>query len=129
VLDGRLIETRMPSVIQSRFALGPRGRLELGDDEHPVTATLRRLEMAPEPIGIVDAPLIRTMWLPGVPVGAGRRVVDYEGTDRAYGRFTVSHPGTGPIDQNTVPGLNAIARDDVITPARQDELREAVEVG
>lgn len=109
VLDRSLVETRMPGIFEVRTAIGPgRGRLELGTEGHPVSETLRRLDVAPEPLGVVDSPVIRTMFVPGVAVGAGRRVVDYEGSDRAFGRFTVSHPGTGPIDQNAALSLSAM---------------------
>ena len=95
-----LVEIRMPAVIESRVTLGPgHGRLQLGDADHPVVSTLRRLDIAPEPVVVVDAPVIRTMFVPGAVAGAGRRVVDYEGEDRDTGRFTVRHPGTGAIEQ------------------------------
>lgn len=101
VLDGNLLEIRMPSVIESRSAIGRGlGRVDIGGDGHPVSETLRRLEVGPEPLAVVDAPAIRTMFVPGVVVGKGRRVVDYEGSDRDAGRFTVRHPGTGPVDQS-----------------------------
>jgi hypothetical protein len=107
VRDDELVEIKMPAVIESRAALGPgHGRLELGDPGHPVVETLRRLEIAPEPLVAVDAPVIRTMFVPGRVVGTGRRVVDYEGADRDTGRFTVRHPGTGSIEQ----GMTAAAR-------------------
>ena len=86
----------MPGIFEVRTAFGPgRGRLEVGTDSHPVSETLRRLDVTPRPLGVIDSPVIRTMFVPGVVVGAGRRVVDYEGSDRAVGRFTVCHPGTG----------------------------------
>ena len=103
VLDDKLIEIRMPTIVESRTAMGAdHGRLELGTDGHPVTETLRRLEVAHEPIAVVDAPVIRTMFVSGVVAGEAHRVVDYEGADRSVGRFTVRYPGTGPIDQNAI---------------------------
>jgi hypothetical protein len=122
VLDGSLVETRMPGIFEVRTAFGPgRGRLELGPGGHPVTETLRRLDVTPNPLGVLDSPVIRTMFVPGVAVGAGRRVVDYEGSDRAVARFTVCHPGTGPIDQNAALPLRAIwaAPDSAERPAAE----------
>jgi hypothetical protein len=109
VLDGRLIEIRMPTVIESRFSLGRgRGHLEVGDNGHPVSETLHRLDVSPEAVGVVDSPVIRTMFVPGVAVGEGRSIVDFEGDDRDCGRFTVRHPGTGPIDRMPDSPLSAI---------------------
>ena len=46
----------------------------------------------------------------GNPIGAAQDYAGYPGGDRARGRFTVEYPGTGPIDQYSVPARCPAAR-------------------
>ncbi len=77
------------------------GVLQLG--RHPVADQLRALGISPEPLMVasyLDGRLISPF---GNPIGAARDYTGYLGRDRPRARFTVEYPGTGPIDQYSVP--------------------------
>lgn len=103
VQRGRLIETVVPvsGHRQSRRGAGS-GHLLLG--RHPVADRLRTLEVVAEPLAVtsyLDASFILPV---GTPVGPARDYVGHLGRDRGRGRFTLSYPGTGPIDLYRMPG-------------------------
>lgn len=95
---GELLETVVPGAghVQLRFG-GGAGRLELG--EHPVGERLRRLHIGAEPVAVFNYLDHRSALPAGVPVGPAKDYIGFAGDDRAFGRFTVSYPGTAPLDQ------------------------------
>jgi hypothetical protein len=101
-LHGELLQTTTRFFGHRQVRLGRRaGALQLG--EHPVAGRLREL-------GISRAPLMAASYLDGrlilpfgSPIGAAQDYTGYPGHDRTRGRFTVAYPGTGPIDQYSVP--------------------------
>lgn len=97
VLDGRLVRTDMVSHGFMQRRLGG-AELELGT-EHPVAVDLRRLGISRRALASVYLPAVRVIAGAPVAVGDARPYGGYLGADRAFGRFTVRYPGTGPIDQ------------------------------
>ena len=101
-LHGELLETTVRALGHRQVRLGRQaGALQLG--EHPVADQLRALGVSPEPL-MAASYLDERLILPfGNPIGAARDYTGYLGRDRTRGRFTVEYPGTGPIDQYSVP--------------------------
>ena len=98
-LHGELLETVIP-VLGRRQARPGGGELVLGD--HEVARRLRRLQISPAPLAVFSF-LDHCSILPaGRPVGPARDYHGYTGADRAFGRLTVSYPGTPPLDQYAV---------------------------
>lgn len=97
-LHGRLLETSVPASGHVRIRVGSgAGHLDLG--EHPVAERLRRLRIAAESVAVYSY-LDHHSTLPaGVPIGPAREYEGYAGAEREIGRYTVSYPGTAPLDQ------------------------------
>ena len=101
-LHGELLETTVRFLGHRQVRLGRRaGALQLG--RHPVADQLRALGVSPEPVMIVSYLDGRAILPFGNPIGAARDYTGYLGSDRPRARFTVEYPGTGPIDQYSVP--------------------------
>lgn len=97
-LGGQLLETVVPAAGHVRFRPGREGgRLDLG--EHPVADHLRRLGISAEPVAVFSYLDHRSVLPAGVPIGPARDYTGYSGDEREFGRFTVSYPGTAPLDQ------------------------------
>ncbi len=99
VLDGHLLRTVVPAVGHRQVRFGRRSaELHLG--EHPVAGFLRDLDVdhgAVMAANYVDQRMILPV---GVPLGPARAdYVGHTGRDRDHGRFTVTYPDSGPIDQ------------------------------
>lgn len=101
-LHGDLLETTVRFLGHRQARRGRQaGGLQLG--RHPVADQLRALGISPEPL-MVASYLDGRLILPfGNPIGAARDYTGYLGRDRPRARFTVEYPGTGPIDQYSVP--------------------------
>lgn len=101
-LHGELLQTTARFLGHRQVRRGRQaGALQLG--QHPVASQLRALGISREPLMVasyLDARLILPL---GNPIGAAQDYTGYPGHDRARGRFTVEYPGTGPIDQYSVP--------------------------
>lgn len=95
---GQLLETVIPVLgrWQARFGPGA-GELVLG--AHPVADELRRLGVSPTPLAAFRALEYRSTLPGGRRVGLAEERPGHLGSDREYGRFTVAHPGTAPLDQ------------------------------
>jgi hypothetical protein len=81
--------------------------LEFGD--HVVGQALRQLGIEPTPL--IGGSFLASRWVapetdPRV-VGRSAPYLGYEGTDRPFGRYTVQHPGTEPVDQYADPATAA----------------------
>ncbi|QNN53796.1 acetoacetate decarboxylase family protein [Nocardioides mesophilus] len=98
VLDGQLLETTVPVLghVQARFGSGG-GELELG--RHQVADRLRALDLSPKPVAVFSYLSHRSILPAGRPIGTARPYAGYRGVDAPLGRFTVSYPGTPPLDQ------------------------------
>jgi hypothetical protein len=95
VRDGELIKTTIPSRAVYQLGMAPgSGTLELGD--HPIADELRALDISTTAV-ITKNYLSRSSILPaGEPVGPAERPhVGHLGTDREYGRLTVSYDDAG----------------------------------
>jgi hypothetical protein len=102
VLDGHLVETRVPMAGRLRLGVGPAaGRLELG--EHPVADHLRRLDVAPAPLVVFDHLEHRSLLPAGRAVGPAPVHRGHRGEERVRGRLTVRYPGTPPLDLYAPP--------------------------
>jgi hypothetical protein len=99
---GDLIETTIRFSGHRQIGLGSRaGRLAPGS--HPVADRLRSLSVSGEPLVVYNYLDARTILPSGTPVGTAGEYPGYVGKRRFRGRLTVEYPGTGPIDQYTVP--------------------------
>jgi hypothetical protein len=98
VRDGQLVEVSLPGIThqQSRFGRSG-GSLRLGD--HAVADTLRSLSISAEPVATTNVVLSRFVMPEGRIVGPARPYLGYAGVERAFGRYTVRHAGTVPVDQ------------------------------
>jgi hypothetical protein len=97
-LNGELLETVMPVRCFVQTRMGSRaGELALG--AHPVAARLRQLEISPQPALAFNYLRHRSILPAGTPIGAAKTYQGYTGTERQLGRFTVTYPGTEPLDQ------------------------------
>jgi hypothetical protein len=104
VLQGELLETVIPVCGHMQARLGG-GALVLGD--HEVAHQLRRLQISPAPLAVFSYLDHRSILPVGRPIDPAREYHGYTGADRAFGRFTVSYPGTPPLDQYAAPVLSA----------------------
>ena len=104
VLQGELLETVIPVCGHMQARIGG-GELVLGD--HEVARQLRRLQISPAPLAVFSYLDHRSILPAGRPIGPAREYHGYTGADRAFGRFTVSYPGTPPLDQYAAPALSA----------------------
>ncbi len=100
VRDGRLLETTV--AVHARWQASPgRGGATLVLGEHPVAEALRELGLSPVALAAFRAVTHRST----LPAGRPLRDADaapaapYAGPDAEYGRYTVAHPGTAPLDQ------------------------------
>lgn len=103
VLHGELLEIAMP-VLGHLQARPGGGDLVLGD--HEVGRRLRRLQLSAASLAVFSYLDHRSILPAGRPIGPARDYHGYAGADRAFGRFTVSYPGTPPIDQHTAVALS-----------------------
>lgn len=106
-LHGELVETVVPvqAHMQVRFGASA-GELHLG--EHEVAESLRRLDIRPTALCAFSYLDHRSILPAGRVVGPAGDYHGYAGSEREFGRFTVSYPDTGPIDQYapaTAPAL------------------------
>ena len=101
-LSGDLLETTMRFLGHRQVALGSRaGQLSLGS--HAVADRLRSLSVSAEPLAVYNYLDARMILPSGTPVGTAGEYPGHIGKHRLRGRLTVEYPGTGPIDQYTVP--------------------------
>jgi hypothetical protein len=97
-LHGQLLETLVPAAGHVQIRLGGgAGHLDLG--RHPVAERLRRLDISPEPLAVYSYLHHRSALPAGVPLGPARAYAAHAGEEREFGRYTVSYPGTAPLDQ------------------------------
>ncbi|SDN81317.1 Acetoacetate decarboxylase (ADC) [Geodermatophilus sp. DSM 45219] len=95
---GQLVETVVPVFAWWQARPGPgAGELVLG--AHAVADELRGLELSPRPLAAFRALEYRCALPAGRPVAPVGTRPGHLGADRAFGRFTVAHPGTAPLDQ------------------------------
>lgn len=98
VRDWELLRTSMPGVSLEQIGLGRRGgRVELGD--HPVADAVRALDLSSGPFATTNILTCRFLIPAGHVIGSARPYIGYAGVERDFGRYTVSHAGTPPIDQ------------------------------
>ncbi|MGY1727319.1 acetoacetate decarboxylase family protein [Geodermatophilus sp. SYSU D01062] len=100
VRGGRLLETRIPVLARWQARPGP-GGAELALGEHPVADALRAIGLSLAPLAAFRAVEYRSTLPAGRPLGAADAAPApaHPGRDDEYGRFTVAHPGTGPLPQ------------------------------
>jgi hypothetical protein len=110
-----LMETTIRSRGHGQPGLGRRsGLLRLGD--HPVAEDLGRLGIDPEPQRTMSHVDLRLILPWSHPVGSARPYPGYLGAARSRARLTVAYPGTGPLEQLTLPAqrlpepLSAVGR-------------------
>ena len=97
-----LMETTIRSQGHGQPGLGRRsGLLRLGD--HPVAEELGRLGIDPEPQRTMSHVDLRLILPWSHPVGSARPYPGYLGAVRSRARLTVAYPGTGPLEQLTLP--------------------------
>ncbi len=98
VLDGQLFETVVPALGHVQARIGARsGELQFG--EHQIADGLRKLQVSPAPLAVFNYFDHRSILPAGRPVGPARPHGAYQGQDRPFGRFTVTYPGSPPLDQ------------------------------
>ena len=98
VRDAELIETRAPTLAYRQMGRGGAGS-ELMLGRHDVAGELRLLGLSQHPI-VAWRELLSRMRLPaGTAVGPARACEGFAGGDVGIGRYTVRHPGEGPVDQ------------------------------
>ena len=110
-LHGELLETVIP--VRGHMQARPGGgELLLGD--HEVAHRLRRLQISPASLAVFSYLDHRSILPVGQSAGPARDYHGYTGADQAFGRFTVSYPGTPPLDQYAAaPALSQGERDKV----------------
>ena len=97
-LHGELLETVVAKACHVQIRPGGTGgHLDLG--AHAVAGHLRRLEVSPDPVAVFSYLDHRSVLPAGVPIGPAREYSGHAGADREFGRFSVSYPGTAPLDQ------------------------------
>jgi hypothetical protein len=98
----RLVRVRTRTLAHGQVAIGGRnGHLQLGT--HPVADELRSLGISEHPIASYVY-LAADMILPAPQdLGPVHPYRGHLGTDTALGRFTVTYPGTGPLNQYERP--------------------------
>ncbi|SNS19423.1 Acetoacetate decarboxylase (ADC) [Geodermatophilus pulveris] len=95
---GQLLETVVE--VHARWQARPgRGAGHLALGTHPLADELRRLDVSPAPLAAFRALEYRSTLPAGRPVGPAGEHPGHVGEDREFGRFTVAHPGTAPLDQ------------------------------
>lgn len=103
---GLLLELATRRLSYERRHIGASGaRLTLGD--HPVGDALRRLGVDTVPFMSGVYLVSRTVVPPPRVVGKCDDYEGYRGADRAFGRYTIRHPGTDAIDQYADPAERA----------------------
>jgi Acetoacetate decarboxylase (ADC) len=101
-LHAELLQTTVRLHGHRQVRLGRQaGALQLGN--HPVADQLRALGVSRAPLMVANYLDARFILPYGNPIGAAQDYTGYPGRDRMRGRFTVEYPGTGPIDQYSVP--------------------------
>jgi hypothetical protein len=97
-LHGDLLETviRVRGHMQATVGSSA-GDLRLG--EHEVAQQLRALDISPAPVAAFSYLDHRSLLPAARVIGRARDYVGYRGADRDLGRFTVSYPGSAPLDQ------------------------------
>lgn len=98
VLHGDLLESvvRVRGHMHAMFGSSA-GELRLGG--HDVAQQLRALGISPTPVAAFSYLDHRSLLPAGQVIGPARDYVGYRGADRDLGRFTVSYPGSPPLDQ------------------------------
>jgi hypothetical protein len=119
----RLVRVPTRTLAHGQVGLGGRNsELQLG--EHPVADELRSLGVSERPFASYVY-LAADLVLPAPEdIGPARPYDGHRGTDRELGRFTISYPGTGPLDQYADRGPTTRA-----ASSPGDARREATTIG